>query len=336
LNYTSEFGKVSLTNLPDTSFYAIAFKDDNKNLTLDYDELVSDYQMVNYGRIDTLTVNPYTNYTPQKPRLIKPKECDKLQFVFNNPVRSTNVSLLKDSVSLPYTFGLLRDTLFTHYEAEEGEFTYSLIIDTFKFSYETTIKEDCFDYPVTLKANHTNQSITLTTNTFVKSIDSTKLFITMDSIQKTKYSYAIDNQIIEIKFDQNISYPLKIKLQPDAITSIYNSSSTMDSFLFFKPQEGLPNLTLNVSNPDSKPFIINILDKNNKLIRSLNNTKDSTLITPNLQPGIYKVKAILDGNNNSIWDPGNIFDRKPYERLIFSEDFELRPNWDQKLDLLLH
>ena len=49
-----------------------------------------------------------------------------------------------------------------------------------------------------------------------------------------------------------------------------------------------------------------------------------------LEPKEYNVRAIIDENNNHVWDTGNFLERKQPEQIIYLETvFKLRANWIQ-------
>jgi uncharacterized protein (DUF2141 family) len=79
-------------------------------------------------------------------------------------------------------------------------------------------------------------------------------------------------------------------------------------------------------------YIVELTDTNGELIESIKNVKDYTFRY--LEPLEYKLRIILDENNNGKWDVGNFYTGTEPEKIILykSEDgkysFPLRSNWD--------
>jgi len=79
-------------------------------------------------------------------------------------------------------------------------------------------------------------------------------------------------------------------------------------------------------------YIVELTDTNGELIESIKNIKDHTFRY--LEPFEYKLRIIIDENNNGKWDVGNFYTGTEPEKIILykSEDgkysFPLRSNWD--------
>jgi len=83
------------------------------------------------------------------------------------------------------------------------------------------------------------------------------------------------------------------------------------------------------------PFIIQLLDKNFKVQDTLIN-KNNYVFT-NVKPGEYRVRIIIDANNNRQWDSGNPLTLKEAEKIVFLEEvITVKANWeliDKNIDL---
>ena len=72
-----------------------------------------------------------------------------------------------------------------------------------------------------------------------------------------------------------------------------------------------------------------LLDNNLKIIRENNLLKSEQITYSSLIPGKYYVRCILDKNNNSKWDTGNLLKaRQPEEIIYFKDDINLKANWE--------
>lgn len=79
-------------------------------------------------------------------------------------------------------------------------------------------------------------------------------------------------------------------------------------------------------------YIIQLLNKNNQVVDSKTNPKKFSFT--NVTPGDYKLRVLIDSNQNGNWDPGNILEKRDPEPVIFylnSEEKDLltiRANWE--------
>lgn len=96
-------------------------------------------------------------------------------------------------------------------------------------------------------------------------------------------------------------------------------------------EDDLGTVALNVETKE-KNYIVQIITTDNKVVRSLSNIKNYTV--KNLEPKEYKLRIIIDTNNNGKWDVGNFYTKTESEKILFykSEEgkysFPLRANWE--------
>ena len=117
-----------------------------------------------------------------------------------------------------------------------------------------------------------------------------------------------------------------------AIISVENDSSTRmtSTYKFLKPEE-YGNIKGSVLARDKK-YIIQLLNKQHKIIKEIY-TNDQVLFT-NIPPGDYRLRIMIDENNNGLWDLGNMAKNKYPEPVYFYQTEEgvqwmtVRANWD--------
>lgn len=79
-------------------------------------------------------------------------------------------------------------------------------------------------------------------------------------------------------------------------------------------------------------YIIQLLSSKNVVLNSIRNTK--SLSFKKLQPQDYKLRVIIDTNNNGIWDSQNVYNNIPPEQTIYfkAQDnkylIQIRAGWD--------
>jgi hypothetical protein len=81
---------------------------------------------------------------------------------------------------------------------------------------------------------------------------------------------------------------------------------------------------------ETKNYIIQLLAEDYTILEEHKNI--TNLKYPYIKPGKYRIRAILDTNNNGYWDCGNILKKEESEKIIyFNKDIlNLKPNWEIK------
>lgn len=86
--------------------------------------------------------------------------------------------------------------------------------------------------------------------------------------------------------------------------------------------------------PDSIPAFIEILDKSDRVIRKAKVSLPKTSV-PNLDPGVYYARIVIDNNDNGKWDPGEYTEsnkREPEMVYYYSKSIDLKAYWEMEED----
>lgn len=140
---------------------------------------------------------------------------------------------------------------------------------------------------------------------------------------------------IKLKFQ--LQHPLKEDMQyqitfSDSIFySIYGLTNDSLGFTFTtgSPRE-YGNIILNVSvDSADTPYIIQLLDAKERVLREFYLTKSQQLQMDFLKPDTYLIKAVADRWPNRRWDTGVYTEGRQPERVYyFPEELKVRANWD--------
>ena len=90
----------------------------------------------------------------------------------------------------------------------------------------------------------------------------------------------------------------------------------------------------------SENFIVNLLSKDFKIIKSASNKKKISF--DQLMPGDYRVQLIIDTNKNGRWDAGNIYENREPEKIIYylfeekTQSIPAKANWEIGPLLIAH
>jgi len=108
------------------------------------------------------------------------------------------------------------------------------------------------------------------------------------------------------------------------------STSRGINYDFIKPEEhGIQEINVLTDYPS---FILQFTDENLQIIRQISNQKN--IVLKNIKPGNYRIRVLIDANNDGIWSPGNMKKHiEPEPVFIYSEVLVIRADWRTTLDL---
>jgi len=173
----------------------------------------------------------------------------------------------------------------------------------------------------------------LTFNQPVASTDTNKLLFIAgaDTLRPTispTDSTALRHELI-YQLAQKTEY--KLMIADSAFRSIMGLFSKKSNYNFTTATAedyGMLKLKLTTNKPGTN-HLIHWSDDKDKILRIYQFTADTLLTLPNLLPGKYKLKAILDSNGNKHWDTGSYMRSIQPENTIIRESLiEIRANWE--------
>ena len=285
-----------------------------------------------------------------------------LRFVFRYPANNVDIKVLEE---VPDTFNILpvystrKDTVLWYFTPCKDSLWISIndgvnISDTTHYSLkprESTSrrrrqKEENVIKKLTVKNNlkankiKPEEPIILTFNEPVIDISQSEWLLLIEN-KDTLYrksqlekidEYGFKYQIVK-DFKQDQKYQLII---PDSvfygIRNVTNDSIKMSFSV--QDESTLGNIYINVEIPENVPqVVIELTDEKGKTIDKHIITNSQELAFEYLDPGKYKLKAIIDLDANGEWSPGNFSRKLQPEKIVFYKaTLEVRANWDIDLD----
>ncbi|MDV7186246.1 Ig-like domain-containing protein [Lutibacter sp. TH_r2] len=340
----------NLTNLKKGKYLMIALQDGNSNKIFDprvdkigfvkdtiYLPTDSTYSFTIFKEIPTL-------------RVIKPKEVTKghLIFGYEGDASSIDIKLLTetpDNFKSEIIFDKELDTIHYWYTPFEVD---SLNFEVSKNNYFEALKAR----PRTKKVDslkidnsgsnlHLLDTFHLKSNTPIASFN--KAYITLSkpkdsSIVNYEAFLSENKQKLFFNFEKENDTQYKLELLPEAVTDMFSMVSDSLNFSFkTKKPEDFGKLFLNFTGTYKNAIIVELLDKNEKLIRiqKLNEPKEITFLL--LDPKTYFIRVTLDENKNGKWDTGNFLEKQQPEKIIyFKKELIIRANWELSESFILN
>ncbi len=187
---------------------------------------------------------------------------------------------------------------------------------------------------------HFFESVKIMLNRPIGSLDTNKvLLFELDSI-------SLKPQLHYNEFDMEISIlnsflpekDYRIVLNDSSIVDFLGASHDSIAFVFrlsaerdygnaevtFKTDVKLPQIILELVNDKNVVISKNVFPENSAYPK---------LVFKNLIPGVYRMRMILDENENGKWDTGNYFRKiQPEKVILMSETINVRQGWDVSLE----
>jgi len=182
---------------------------------------------------------------------------------------------------------------------------------------------------------HYYDTLELTSTLPLGFIDESKIIILdKDSVQVADTKIKFNYRKITIYGDWKPKETYRITLLDSAVVSKYGFKNDSNTIFFNKQQSDYyGNLFVNLRVAEEGNYIFELLNEQNKLIRTVELSESSRIKFELLAPGKYKFRLIKDENNNGKWDPGNFMEKLQPERVFYLEkSVSMRSNWDQDVD----
>ncbi|OJH11152.1 hypothetical protein FPG87_11945 [Flavobacterium psychrophilum] len=207
------------------------------------------------------------------------------------------------------------------------------------------------DYMVKLKNQHQDslklspkqtgtisfrENFAIATKTPLDKFDLTKMILTKKDSSKVVFKTKYDefNQNFEVLFTKEPEEKYTFSLLPNAIEDYLGQKN--DSLTFRFSTSALAdygNLKVNLKNPKSFPLIIELTDKNGKIIASEYSEKNPIVEFFLLDPQKYLVRVVYDQNKNKQRDTGSYSaGSQPEEVVHYPSEIDIRANWDVNQD----
>ena len=178
--------------------------------------------------------------------------------------------------------------------------------------------------------------ILLEVNDFIQEIDwsKVKLLAAKDSAE-IKFEGKKNIQSLELKLTSFDQRAFILEMEENAIigkTGLSNSKTNLVINLRSERELGSLNVKLSSGVENG---ILQLIQKEKVIAESFLNAKTLTVPFPNLIPGEYTFRILIDSNQNGSWDPINIQQKQLAEKLIyFSTPVKVRANWEVETELL--
>ena len=290
---------------------------------------------------DTLISTPIRVFKEVQPyRFKRGKEVTKgkIQFGYEGAKEAMKIELLS---KVPASF-----KSFSAYEKEKDTLNYwftpvekdslNFIVINKKQRDTVTVrlrKKKIDSFAISSKINrvlHLNDTLFLSTQNPIITLDKSKFYLVDKDTVAVPFKIAkqsINKLAVLFKKTPKMNY--KLDVFPKGIIDLYKTTNdTLNYQLKTLTIEDYGNIILDLKKETVDPVIIQLLD-NGEVVKTKYIATSQKVVFELLTPKKYTVRAIIDNNNNKVWDTGNFLLKQQPEKIIYFEKvFELRANWD--------
>ena len=344
---SNESGFYRIANIGEGDYKLFAIKDENSNYIFDQPSELIGFKKNPVNPLDTSTQNiaMFLN-APEKQKLINVfnDSPGKLVMVFNVPVDTVRYLPVKgdDLPAFQYQeYNLTRDTLVI-WASDTTLDSLNFIVISDDTPLDTVLvpmkrkHKTLSDFPVSLNIGRNNSlppgdSLVITSSSPLVTLNKSFITLLKDSVTPQEIiinSFAEGKRSITIKFNSAENSTYYLIISPGAFTDLYGRrNDSIIQKINIKPIRDFGSLSLTINKKDTANLLLQILDFKNNLVRETEVT-DSSMLFDFLDPGEYRLKIIVDENNNGQWDTGNYLKNIHPERVLyFEEAITIRANW---------
>ena len=186
-----------------------------------------------------------------------------------------------------------------------------------------------------------NEKFTIKASVPLEKFDVQKMSLTKKDSSKVDFKTNYDdfNQNLEILFTSEPDEKYTFKMVPKAVEDYLGKANDSLKFSFStKSLADYGNLKVNLQNVKSFPVIVELTDRNGKILAAQYSEKQTSVEFLLIEPQKYSMRVIYDTNKNKLRDTGNYLEKlQPEEVIHFPTEIDVRANWDvdQAFDLTL-
>ena len=342
LEYGSEF---EIGNVKEGAYYLVAVKDENKNNIFDPNQ-------------DKIAFNPKPIQLPKDSLYTLTLFKEQLEYAVKRPVQLANNKVNFGVVASDYNDFKVE----TELNGEKSETRFTKIVDKDSIQLwlpKIDIKNDSIQINVSNKgivktqklklksmktadtlqinipkSNSLNfrDSFKIQVNTPIEKFDATKVVLTKKDSTALAFTSSVkklENQIVfDFEKEENQAYNLTVL--PGAISDFYGfKNDTLQTTLTTKQYSDYGNLILSFTNPESFPFIIQLLDEKEKMVYEAYSENKLSFEFNAIDPKKYMVRVIYDTDKNKEWTTGSYLEKRQPEKVFyFPALLDVRANWD--------
>lgn len=332
---------VELENLKPGKYRLLALKDENNNNKFDQktDKIGFIKEYITLPNDTIYELELFKQQPVFKVTNISQASGNKIIIGYQGKLINPKIEITKNKISLPYIVTKFadKDSLQIWFkEAKTDSVKIKFKDNTYSKTVDLKLKNQKKD-TLSLAPKFTSilplkDTYVLKSTTPLVLFESSKMvLLNKDSVAvKFKTEYDEYNQELKLLFIKDPLEKYKLKLFPGAVIDFFNKQNDTLKFNFTtKNTSDYGNLRVKLENVKQFPVIIELTNKEGKVVHSAISDKDTEIYFDLIEPEKVTLRVIYDENKNGVWDSGNFLLLQQAEEVIyFPKEIDVRANWD--------
>ena len=338
----------SLENLKAGKYLLVAMKDVNNNNKFDpkTDKIGFFNEPINVPENSIYSLELFKEELAFKPTKASQGSGNKIYLGYEGKLKDIDFKLKNDSTEIPIKVTPLlgKDSLQIWYPKQKAD-SLKLWMKTDKLEKEFNVKLKDMR-PDTLSISlvqsgilHFRDTLALRSSTPLSVFDYAKVRLLNKDSLAVNYQpfYDEKKQQVNFIFKKEALETYYLSALPGAFTDMFEKTNDSINYrLSTRNVSEYGNLRMNLRGVKSYPIIVDLTDKDGKILASSYVTEAKPIDFEQLQPALFTVRIIYDANKNGVWDTGNYLEKRQTEEVIYIKNpVDVRANWDVEENIYL-
>lgn len=176
------------------------------------------------------------------------------------------------------------------------------------------------------------EKFTINSSIPLEKFDTSKIKLINKDSAVVAFTTSYDEMKQQLVFDIE-KQPLEkysMTILPGGMTDFYEKTNDTLNFKFSTSDVSeYGNLRVKLENVKRFPIIVELTDKDGKVLASDYSEQNTTIDFNLLEPNKFTLRVIYDDNKDKIWNPGSYLEQRQSEEVVyFPSEIDVRANWD--------
>lgn len=339
---------VKFENVKEGKYKLIAIKDENGNNKYDpkTDKIGFQKDFITLPNDTLYELELFKEELPFKAVNVSQASGSKFTIGYEGNPKDVKISVKKGSEELQHIVTQFpkKDSLQVWFKGIKGDsLTIEVAKNNFKKNFQLKVKAQKKD-TISFSSEQSGtlnfrDTFALKSTTPLSKWDVTKIKLINKDSAEVKFTTEYDefNQQLKFNFVKEPLEKYKLKVLPGALTDFFEQKNDTLNYSFETTNTSdYGNLRLILEHVKRYPIIVELTDKEGKVLASQYSEKSNTITFDLLEPNKFTIRVIYDDNKDKTWTPGNFLEKRQSEEVIyFPKEVDVRANWDveQPFDL---
>ena len=328
------------------NYFVKAFKDENKDLELQENELVgfkTNSLQLSQSIVDSIPIRLFKERGKEQLKSLRFLPPNSFVLSSNYALEQATIRVNNEVLQAQQIRPITSDSI-QFFKAVKPINELEVIVDRATKNSDTitlrlTQKEKTEKYALlpTFKDQKVrpNESISFRLNDLIETVTSEKIrLVNKEDSTEINHKVLFSSNELSIEFERSNLQNIQFIAQKGALKSkngLLSDSINLSISVRQEKEFGIINMDLSAF---KSPLVLEILQAN-KTIKSYSFMPSKKCVIPYLEAGEYQFRVILDENKNGIWDTGNVKEwQQPEKCLLFTNPIKVRSNWEIDAELI--